>query len=98
VNIPPDPAYLPIKTEAAAQKLPEVAAIYAQAREQRRRGAFHDGNRTMLAGALEGAGVDLGGFDVRVMEWLCTWEPTTVAAVTGWIRRAAAGCAGGGDG
>jgi hypothetical protein len=39
-----------------------------------------------VAAAL--AGVELGAYDKRIVEWLAGWEPSTVAVVCGWITRA----------
>jgi len=33
-------------------------------------------------------GVDLGAYDQRILDWLVTWEPATLAVITGWIKRA----------
>ena len=48
------------------------------------------GNRELLARALEGAGVELGVYDWRILSWLAGWEDATCAVVAGWITRAAA--------
>lgn len=34
------------------------------------------------------AGVELGAYDLRILEWLTDWEPSTLAVVAGWIKRA----------
>ncbi|MCP3805415.1 hypothetical protein NLX83_39725 [Allokutzneria sp. A3M-2-11 16] len=34
------------------------------------------------------ADVELGEFDVRIIEWLTGWEPSTVATVASWLHRA----------
>jgi hypothetical protein len=47
--------------------------------------------RNLLAGALAAAGVELGGYDETVTEWLSRFEPATVAVIAGWVTRAAAG-------
>lgn len=45
-------------------------------------------NLTDLIAAL--AGVQLGDWDKRIVEWLADWEPSTVAVVSGLITRARA--------
>jgi hypothetical protein len=57
-------------------------------------GAWTAAMRTMLEDAL--AGTPLGLYDRQIIEWLCGWEPSTVAVIAGWITRA--GQAGGDDG
>jgi hypothetical protein len=34
------------------------------------------------------AGVELGAYDRRILDWLLTWEPSTLAVIAGWIKRA----------
>ena len=48
------------------------------------------GNRELLARALDGAGVELGAYDERILAWLAGWDDATCAVVAGWITRAAA--------
>lgn len=45
-------------------------------------------NRELLSRALGDAGVVMGRYDERLVEWLAGWEPSTVAVVTGWVERA----------
>jgi hypothetical protein len=52
-------------------------------------GAWTDGNRRLLEDACRGAGVELGAFDYRILNWLGGWEPTTCAVIAGLIARAA---------
>ena len=42
----------------------------------------------MLLDALAAAGVYLGAYDHRIVEWLAGWEPQTVAVIAGWVQRA----------
>lgn len=44
--------------------------------------------RRRLLNACEDAGVDLGEYDRRILEWLTGWEPETVQVLVGIIRRA----------
>lgn len=54
-------------------------------------------NTTRLLRACTDAGVDLGAYDWRIIDWLATWEDTTVQVVAGLIARAyAAGVQAGG--
>ena len=45
-------------------------------------------NQRMLLDALAAAGVYLGAYDHRIVEWLATWEPQTVAVIAAWVQRA----------
>ncbi|TDC58577.1 hypothetical protein E1281_01090 [Actinomadura sp. KC345] len=47
-------------------------------------------NRDRLTGACEAAGVELGAYDRRILDWLSGWEPEVVAVVVGLIARAGA--------
>jgi hypothetical protein len=51
-------------------------------------GVYSALNRIALLTAIRDAGVKLGDFDVRVVEWLCGLEPSTVQVVIGLIGRA----------
>lgn len=42
----------------------------------------------LLTDACSTAGVEVGEFDRRVLEWLTGWEPTTVQVVADLIQRA----------
>ncbi|HUR74406.1 MAG TPA: hypothetical protein VMZ00_09020 [Sporichthya sp.] len=33
-------------------------------------------------------GIQLGAYDLRIVDWLATWEPSTVAVICSWIHRA----------
>ncbi|WP_433478129.1 hypothetical protein ACQPZP_14510 [Spirillospora sp. CA-142024] len=45
-------------------------------------------NRARLTQACESAGVELGAYDLRILEWLSVWEPEVIAVVAGMIVRA----------
>ncbi|MEO3860959.1 hypothetical protein [Acrocarpospora sp. B8E8] len=47
-----------------------------------------DANAAALVETL--AGLELGTEDVRILEWLARWEPSTVATICSWILRARA--------
>jgi hypothetical protein len=42
----------------------------------------------MLAGVL--AGVELGAWDRRIVDWLAGWDASTVLTVASWIARSRA--------
>ena len=42
----------------------------------------------MLTEALAAAGVELGGYDERIVSWLAGYEPQMVAVIASWITRA----------
>lgn len=44
----------------------------------------------LILGACDEAGVTLGAYDRRIVEWLSGWEPEVVAVIAGLIRRTAA--------
>lgn len=45
-------------------------------------------NRAALLAELEAAGVELGEYDRRIVDWLAGWEWSTVATIAGWLHRA----------
>ena len=45
-------------------------------------------NLAMLRAACEGADVELGAYDLRILAWLAGWEPQVCAVVAGLITRA----------
>ena len=80
-NLPADIG--PYETEQQAADT--CRSIYAQAPNLGYQKAY---NRGRLTEACESAGVELGAYDLRVIEWLSRWEPEVVAAVAGLIARA----------
>jgi hypothetical protein len=52
------------------------------------RGTMARFNRDRLTAACAAAGVELGAYDRRIVEWLAGWEPETVAVVVGLVVRA----------
>lgn len=50
--------------------------------------AMRDGNHRLLEDSCRAAGVELGAWDQRILVWLASWEPSTVAVVAGLITRA----------
>lgn len=47
-----------------------------------------DRQRTVLLAELELAGVTLGTYDHRIVDWLAKWDWPTVATIASLIRRA----------
>jgi len=45
-------------------------------------------NFAILASAIEAAGIEMGTWDWRVVNWLAGWERSTVAVIAGLIARA----------
>lgn len=41
-----------------------------------------------LLSALAAAGVELGTYDQRIVEWVAGWDWSTVATITSWVKRA----------
>ena len=46
------------------------------------------GQAEILAGVL--AGIELGTWDRRIVEWMAGWDASTVLTVASWIARARA--------
>jgi hypothetical protein len=78
----------PFETEQQARQLPAVRAVYDAFDRDPGVGKMAGPNQRMLLDALAAAGVYLGAFDHRIVEWLAGWEPQTVAMVCGWVQRA----------
>ncbi len=51
-------------------------------------GRMQPPNLAMLRAACEGADVELGAYDLRILAWLAGWEPQICAVVAGLITRA----------
>lgn len=49
------------------------------------------GSHRLIEDACTAAGVQVGAYDHRIIEWLAGWEPATCAVVAGLIARAAEG-------
>ncbi len=46
------------------------------------------GQAEILAGVL--AGIELGAWDRRIVEWMAGWDASTVLTVASWVARARA--------
>ncbi len=57
------------------------------------RGPWRQANARKLLSACQAAGVEVGTYDQRIIDWLGGYEPQVVQVVVGLISRAhAAGC------
>ena len=78
----------PFEDERQVRELPAVQAVYAAFRADPGVGKMTPHIMSMLYDALAAAGVYLGAYDHRIVEWLANWEPQTVAVIAGWVQRA----------
>jgi hypothetical protein len=78
----------PFDTEDQARALPAVRAAYDAAHNSPRRGVMTEHNHRMLCEAATAAGVELGAYDHRILQWLAGYEPQTCAVLAGIISRA----------
>ena len=78
----------PFETEQDARVSPGVADIFAAADTTTGPARQAPGNLGLLCRAVHGAHVELGHFDVRILQWLANFEPTTCAVVAGVVVRA----------
>lgn len=78
----------PFQTEREASGTKAVQAVYAAFDADPGPGKMRPHNVAMLTAACAEAGVALGAFDARQLEWLGTWEPHTCAVIAGLITRA----------
>ena len=85
----------PYGTRAQAFAMPAVRAAYDAAHAASRRGVLAERNHRMLCEALTAAGVELGDYDHRIVQWLAGWEPEVCAVIAGLIERASAAGQGG---
>ncbi|HUY51679.1 MAG TPA: hypothetical protein VMV92_39245 [Streptosporangiaceae bacterium] len=83
----------PFETEREALDLPAIRGIYDAMHASTRRGLGDELCLRLLEEACAAAGVELGGYDRRILAWLAGWEAQMCAVVAGIITRAAAGAA-----
>jgi hypothetical protein len=72
----------------AARDTPAVRAVYTAFEASPGQGRIQPPNPAMLRAACEGADVELGAYDLRILAWLAGWEPQVCAVVAGLITRA----------
>ena len=78
----------PFETERQALSTPAVRAVYTAFEAAPAPGRMQPPNLAMLRAACEGADVELGTYDLRILAWLAGWEPQICAVVAGLITRA----------
>jgi hypothetical protein len=78
----------PFETERQALDTPAVRAVYTAFEAAPGLGRMQPPNLAMLRAACEGADVELGAYDLRILAWLAGWEPQVCAVVAGLITRA----------
>ena len=78
----------PFETEREARQSPGACAVYAAFEADPGPGRIGAPNLRMLLDAVAAAGVQVGAYDIRILEWLAGWEPATCAVVAGLIARA----------
>ena len=78
----------PFETERQARSTPAVRAVYTAFEAAPGPGRMQPPNLAMLRAACEGADVELGAYDLRILAWLAGWEPQVCAVVAGLITRA----------
>ena len=75
----------PFETERQALGTPAVRAVYTAFEAAPGQGRMQPPNLAMLRAACEGADVELGVYDLRILAWLAGWEPQMCAVVAGLI-------------
>ena len=78
----------PIESQEQARALPAVRAVYAAFDATPGEGRMIAGNKRMILDACRAAGISLGAYDGRIIDWLGGWEPEVCAVVAGLITRA----------
>ncbi|MFJ8589541.1 hypothetical protein ACIRD2_33460 [Streptomyces sp. NPDC093595] len=48
----------------------------------------YEQQRAELLAVLADAGVELGTYDERIVDWMAKWEWSTVATIASWVKRA----------
>lgn len=65
-----------------------AAAAAARAIESGPLASWPQARHRGLCEALTAAGVELGAYDHRIVDWLCGQDGPTVAVILGWVARA----------
>jgi hypothetical protein len=78
----------PFETERQTLDTPAVRAVFTAFEAAPGQGRMQPPNLAMLRAACEGADIELGAYDLRVLAWLAGWEPQVCAVVAGLITRA----------
>jgi hypothetical protein len=74
--------------ETQRQSADSVRHIYDAMRASTRRGVMAEEGHKLLDEACTAAGLEVGAYDHRVMQWLAGFEPEMCAVVAGLITRA----------
>lgn len=82
----PEPVTGPFETRADTR--PATRAAYEAARESGRRGVLGEQGHRLLCEAISAAGVELGAYDHRIVQWLAGMEIESAAVFAGIIIRA----------
>jgi len=77
-----------VRDRRQALDTPAVRAVYTAFEAAPGPGRMQPPNLAMLRAACEGADVELGAYDLRILAWLAGWEPQLCAVVAGLITRA----------
>lgn len=85
-NLPAD-----VGPYATAERAAETVREFYRASQFSPRGTLAKCNRERLLAACESAGVELGEYDRRILDWLAIWEPETIAVIVGLVLRANGG-------
>jgi hypothetical protein len=75
----------PYQTEAQARERRAVRDIYDAARASTRRGVMAEENHHMLQQTCAAAGVELGGYDRRILSCVASLKPQICAVTAGLI-------------
>ena len=70
----------PFETERQALDTHAVRAVYTTFEAAPGQGRMQPTNLAMLRAACEGADVELGAYDLRILAWLAGWEPQACPA------------------
>lgn len=70
--------------------MPDTAGIPTEPVDTEPRGFYaRDAQADALRDTLTAAGVELGAYDTRIVDWLAGWEWGTLAVIASWVARAA---------
>jgi hypothetical protein len=79
----------PFENEDQALATPEAARMRAAFDANPGPGAGDAGRLKVITSACETAGVTLGAYELRFLQWISQWETAQAVALAGIIRRAA---------
>jgi hypothetical protein len=78
----------PFESEAEARDSDEVRAVHAAFDAEPGAGRMAPHNLRMLTDACGASGVEVGAYDMRVLEYLAGEPPAICAVIAGLVRRA----------